>query len=165
MHPLGTPNTATTNTPNGLPAPSGVRGWLLLLCLMLTVVGPLISIALATSEYEQFAPHFVDSRGVQAAIFFSITLTACAVAFGFYAGLQLWRVQPGAVKLAKAALLFGLAADITSALIQTSAWPGASVDAQMLHDARISLIPSLIFFTLCFAYLNKSARVQATYLS
>ena len=166
MNEFSSPNNAMAQQSlPGRSGRSGVRGWLLLLCLMLTIVGPIISIALAASEYQQFALHFAGSRGMQAAIFFSITFTACAVVFGIYAGWRLWAVRPGAVKMAKAALLFGLSADIATTLIQIAAWPGSTVDVQLLHDARISLIPSLMFFTLGFGYLNKSARVQATYLS
>ena len=47
----------TTGAFDGTPH-EGVRGWLLLLCPMLTVVGPLVSAWLAADEYLQRAPHF-----------------------------------------------------------------------------------------------------------
>ncbi len=141
----------------------GVRGWLLVLCLMLTVVGPLISAWLVANEYMTFAPYFVSSRGLQVAIFVSMAITACSVAFGIYAGLRLWSIRPGAVAIAKYALLCGLAADFVTTTMQIAFGPTLIADGQLLHEVTVHLIPSLIFFTLCLGYLNKSARVHATY--
>ena len=143
----------------------GVGGWLLVLCLMLIGVGPLISAWFMAHEYAEFAPYFAGSRGLQAAIFASIAITICSVVFGVYAGLRLWSIRSGAVNTAKQALLFGLAADIVTTFVQIAAQPSATADGRLLHEVTMSLIPSLIFFTVSFAYLNRSTRVHATYES
>ena len=153
---------ALASTPTGK---RGVRGWLLLLCLMLTVFGPLISAWLMSVEYEQFAPHFAGSPGTEIAIFLSIALTTGAVLFGIYAGIGLWTIRPRAVDTAKNALLLGLAVDIVSTALQIAVCPTPSAEGQFFNDVALTVIPSLIFFTLCFAYLNKSLRVEATYPS
>lgn len=139
----------------------GVRGWLLVLCLMLTIVGPAISAWLMLDEYANSAAHFHESLGTRILVLGSLVLTACAVAFGAYAGMRLWLIRPNAVGTAKHALLFGLATDVVTTTIEaaTAQVPGD----QLLFQVEVSLIPSLIFFTLCFAYLNKSKRVCATY--
>ena len=98
-------------SPAGKHGQTGVRGWLLVLCLMFTVIGPALSAWLMVNEYAMFAPRFVGSPGLQGAVFVSLVITACAVAFGIYAGLRLWRIRPKAVTTAKQALLAGLAAD------------------------------------------------------
>lgn len=171
MNDFITPNSSETTQsipPSELPGTSrykGVRGWLLLLCLMLTIVGPLISAWLVTIEYTQFAPYFVSSRGLQVWIFVSIGMTACSVVFGFYAGLRLWSIQLNAVNTAKQALMFGLAVDIVTTIIQIAAGPESTGAGPLIHAVRISLIPSLIFFTVCIAYLNMSTRVHTTYQS
>ncbi len=144
---------------------TGVRGWLLVLCLMLTVVGPLISAWLVVIEYMQFAPLFASSWGLQAAIFFTSAITACSIIFGIYAGVRLWSVQPGAVNTAKNALLFGLTVDILTTTIQLAVWPESTAEGRLFNEVTISVIPSLVFFTVCLAYLNKSTRVEATYQS
>jgi len=143
---------------------AGVRGWLLVLCLMLTIVGPLISVWLMTHTYQAFAPYLVGSIGLRVAVFVSLTLSACSVAFGVYAGLRLWLIKPDAVATARYALLAGLAADIVTAVIAVAAAP-MHADGSLLRQVEIELVPGLLFFTLCLAYLNKSSRVQATYLS
>lgn len=140
-----------------------VRGWLLLICLMLTLIGPAISIGLMVSDYRDAAPYFAESRGLQAATFFCIAIAAGAVAFGIYAGLRLWRVKPRAVEIAKASLLVGLAADIVATTIQAAMSPASADETQLVYEVLLRLVPSLIFFSACFAYLNKSARVEALY--
>lgn len=139
----------------------GVRGWLLVLCLMLTVVGPAISTWLMANEYTNAAPLFSESLSVHVLVVGSLVFMACSVAFGAYAGLRLWLIRPNAVNTAKHALLFGLAADVITTTIEAAT---ALVPSdRLLFQVEVSLVPSLIFFTLCFAYLNKSKRVYATY--
>jgi Protein of unknown function (DUF2569) len=154
--------------PGSLPGTTprtGVGGWLLVLCLMFTVVGPLISAWLLADEYAAFEPYFAGSAGLQAAIFVSLAITACSVAFGIYAGLRLWLIRPNAVTTTKHALLVGLAADAVTTAIGLVAGPTPDAQGQLLRQLTIDLVPSFIFFTLCFAYLNRSRRVYATYLS
>lgn len=141
----------------------GVRGWLLALYLMLTVVGPLITTWLMAYEYLALAPHFEAFGGLQAAMFFSIAIKACVVVFSVYAGVRLWSIRPGAVDTAKYALLFDLVADAVVTTLQIAFGPTPIGDGQLINEVTMRLIPSLIFFTICLAYLNKSTRVYVTY--
>jgi Protein of unknown function (DUF2569) len=152
-----------TGSPPGRNTFQGIRGWLLVLCLMLTVIGPLTAVWLMAEEYAANEPLFASSPGLQAAVFASLAITACAVAFGAYAGLRLWLIRPDAVATAKQALLAGLAADIVATLIELLAQPTLRADDGLFQPFTIGLVPSLVFFTLCFAYLNRSNRVHATY--
>ena len=141
----------------------GVRGWLLVLCLMLTVVGPLISSWVMADKYESLAPFFAGSRSLEAAILVSIAIEACSVAFGIYAGIRLWSIRPGAVNTGKQALLLGLAANVITTALLIAAGPASAAEGRLLHQLTMNIIPDLIFFTVCFAYLNKSTRVHLTY--
>jgi len=163
MHDLTTPNASTSITSIQL-QPIGVRGWLLVLCLMLTAIGPAISAWLKAHEYAAFSPYFPDSVGLQATILSSLALTTFAVVFGTYAGILLWFVRPGAVKVAKSALLLGLAVDIVTTAIYAAVGQVPVAHGGLVRSVMVHMIPSLIFFTVCFAYLNKSDRVNATYL-
>ena len=153
---------STHPTRSGLNTP-GVHGWLLLLCLMLTVIGPLITLGLMVYDAPQWAAYIGNSPAMQAQILLSRVLTAAAVAVGIYAGLRLWSIKPGAVALTKKALLLGLAVDIVNSVIEVAAGPQAPVNSVLINRSLLNMLPDLIFFTLGFAYLNKSARVQATY--
>ena len=137
------------------PGPRGVGGWLLLLCVMLTIVGPLIVLGLLLL-YCQGRP---ASLGLAAVVL----LQAGSTAYGMYAGLGLWALRPGALQRAKKALLYGLAANVVTAVVQLAAGPAAGSASGLLNSVMLQLLPDLVFFTACFAYLNKSARVQATY--
>ncbi len=161
-------NESTLRSSTGLQAslPSGaqykgVRGWLLMLCLMFTVVGPILSVCLMAYVYANATPLAAKPFGVQVSVLASLLLSACAVAFGVYAGIRLWLVRPNAVDTAKHALLFGLAVDVVTTAIEVATAPVPG--ERLLLQVEISLIPSLVFFTLCFAYLNRSRRVDATY--
>ena len=143
----------------------GVHGWLLVLCLMLTAGGPVISVWLLANGYTRFAPSFTETGGLLAALLISLLLTACSIGFGIYAGLRLWLIRPKAVSTAKYALLFGLATDIVTTAIEVAAGQAPNAGDRLLYQVEVNLIPSLIFFTLCFAYLNRSKRVYATYES
>ncbi len=141
----------------------GVRGWLLVLCLMLTVVGPAISVWIVGREFDALAARFATSRGAQWATIVSIALTTCSVLFGIYAGVRLWTIKPQAVRVAKAALLFGLAVDVCTTTISTVLGTVSPADNELLDVVLLNLAPSLVFFTVCLAYLNRSRRVEATY--
>ena len=146
------------------PIQPGVGGWLLALCWMLTIIGPLLSVGLLSEEYAPLAKYLSSPGEVQAVIALSIALTLLAVLYGMWAGFRLWTIRPGAVATAKRALLVGLAVDlITIALQLTALAPEAAGDGSLLQGVMQGSALSLVFFTACYAYLNKSARVQATY--
>ena len=130
---------------------------------MLTVGGPVISAWLMVKGHTGFKPFFTENGGLQAAMLISLLITACSVAVGIYAGLCLWLIRPKAVSTAKQALLFGLAADIISTALDAAVRQAPIGIDRLLYQVEFNLIPSLIFFTLCFAYLNRSKRVNATY--
>jgi Protein of unknown function (DUF2569) len=164
MSKFATPNYLTAQSRTSLGSDlefRGVRGWLLALCLMLIVIGPAIAVWLMVFEYTNAQLHFSESMGMQAATLFTLLLSACSVVFGAYAGLRLWLVAPNAVSTAKYALLFGLAVDIVTTALEAAAARVPS--GQLLFQVEIGLIPTLIFFTICYTYLTQSKRVYATY--
>jgi ABC-type spermidine/putrescine transport system permease subunit II len=149
--------------PAGATPPVGVKGWLLALCLLLTVVAPLACLDLMTSLYQAVSPRLAHAPGLYAAVVVSLAATACSAAFGVYAGWGLWVRRPGAVATAKLMLLFGLGVDLLTTSIElgldTEALPGSrALDALIWHMA-----PSLLVFSACYGYLNRSERVRLTY--
>ena len=141
----------------------GVHGWLLVLCLMMTVVGPLLSVCLVSGDVDALASILAGSRAARWAMILSIASTTCAVVFGIHAGIRLWTIRPHAVRTARAALLLGLAVDVLTTTISTGLAPVSSHDGSLFYDVLMNLAPCLLFFTLCLAYLNRSERVEATY--
>lgn len=156
------------NTASGRPGPQGVAGWLLLLCLMLTVVGPLITAGLLVQHHLGWPPSLAGLRSQPLPALLlalaSVLVEAGSIVYGLYAGLRLWLLRPAAVNTAKAALLWGLVASVATLTLQWLAGPTVGAAGGLLHTINLGLLPDLVFFTASFAYLNKSARVQATYL-
>src|SRR5213596_3712794 len=87
------------------PSPAGVGGWLLLLCRLLVVFHPL-SLAVTASNALSALP----ARGTAVASILILRLVV--VGFGMAAGRALQTLQPGAVTLAKAALVASAATDL-----------------------------------------------------
>ena len=127
-----------------------VRGWLLLLCVLLLVWQP-ISLSLTTAGRLED----LSLRGPGLAI---VLVTRCfAAALGIAAGLSLIQRRPGAVTIARASLIVSAAVDV---FVYATPWypnnrpPG---------DATLILMGSLAYDALWLAYLARSKRVRAVF--
>jgi hypothetical protein len=126
------------------------RGWLLLLSRLLVVFHPL-SLAVTASN----ALGSLSARGVAVAMILSLRLVV--VGFGMAAGRALQGLQPGAVTLAKAALLASAATDVfvyTTPYFPNNRPPG---------DTIYYVIASLAYHGAWLLYLFRSDRVRNTY--
>jgi hypothetical protein len=133
-------------------APAGVRGWLLLFCVVLTFLNP-ASIAYQMVVALRLGLDVVGTvyvLGYSAIALFSLT-----------AGLFLWQVRPNAVTTAKIFLL-------TQAAFAVALWMKVLLGAAKTPDSAAAsalgiLFRPLLFAVIWYAYLTKSKRVQATY--
>ncbi len=128
----------------------GVGGWLLLLCRLLVVFHPL-SLAVTASG----ALGALSVRGTAVASILILRLVV--VGFGMAAGRALQHVQPGAVTLAKAALLASAATDVfvyTTPYFPNNRAPG---------DTPLYVAATLAYHGAWLLYLARSERVRATY--
>jgi hypothetical protein len=157
---LKTTGIQATDIEPAIPPP--VTGWLLLLCLLLTLVYP------ATSVYRilKALPSFFDGHSPR----FIFLLSAYCVVFlglavlGFIAGLKLWLVTPDAVRYARRWLwtyLFANFAYFGLWLVSAKHLSSLSV-AEMGWYHVVGPIPS---FALWYFYLENSKRVRATFPS
>jgi len=127
-----------------------VRGWLLLLCVLLLVWQP-VSLSMTTAgRLEDLSLRGPGFAVVLVARFF-------AAALGIAAGLSLLQRKPGAVTIARASLIVSAAVDV---FVYATPWypnnrpPG---------DATLILAGSLAYYTVWLAYLARSKRVDAIY--
>jgi hypothetical protein len=128
----------------------GVSGWLLLLCRLLVVFHPL---ALAVTASNALGT--LGARGTATALM--LILRLIVVGFGMAAGRALQQAQPGAVTLARAALLASAATDVfvyTTPFLPNNRPPG---------DTTYYVIASLAYHGAWLAYLARSKRVRATW--
>jgi hypothetical protein len=129
---------------------TGIRGWLLLLCVLLLVWQP-FSLALTTAETMEG----LSLRGPGLAIILIVRLLAAGL--GIAAGLSLFQRQTGAVTIAKASLVFSAAVD--TLVYATPYYPSNRPPG----DAMLVLIASLAYYAIWFAYLARSKRVRSTF--
>ena len=130
--------------------PRGVSGWLLVLCRLLVVFQPL-SLAVTASGALSALP----VRGT--AVVLILLLRLVVVGFGMAAGRALQTLQPGALTLARMALVASAATDLfvyTTPYFPNNRLPG---------DTVYYVAASLAYHGAWLAYLTRSARVRATY--
>jgi len=131
-------------------APRRVGGWLLVLCRLLIVLHPL-SLAVTASNVM----NALFLRGAPVAIVLLLRLSV--VALGVAAGRMLQNVRPGAVDVARVALLASAALDVfvyTTPYFPSNRMPG---------DTTFYVIASLAYHGAWIAYLARSKRVRATF--
>lgn len=127
-----------------------IRGWLLLLCLLLTVWEPVSLALVAASRVAALA-----TGHAAAAVLLIVRVFVTAV--GVAAGIALWRRHAHAVTLARAAIVLSAlegVARISSRYGASTAPPGT----------RLPLALVVVAYTAAWlVYLQKSKRVKATY--
>lgn len=142
-----------TITMVGNHALNGVRGWLLLLCVSLTVVGPLTGAASLTGLLAA-----ADGRPTPpSTLQYVVMLPAIgALAFSAVAGVMLWRRRSRAVPFARVALILQPAVLILSVVVFRAAGLPVSMRWAALAQGALSSL-------LWLAYLHTSVRVSVTY--
>jgi len=128
-----------------------IGGWLLLLSRLLVVFHPL-SLAVTASN----ALGALAVRGTAVALILILRLVV--VGFGMAAGRALQNVQPGAVTLARAALVASAATDLF--VYATPYFPNNRTPGDTIYYAAASLA----YHGAWLLYLFRSTRVRNTFL-
>jgi hypothetical protein len=127
-----------------------VRGWLLVLCILLTIWNPASLAVVAAS-------HVGNPSATTTPAIMLLGIRVIVTNIGVAAGLALWHKRAGAVKLAKASLMLS-AVEIVG---RSSTWAGLS---EAPPGTRLPLALALIFYNAgWYMYLGSSRRVRATY--
>jgi len=147
----------------------GVGGWLLLLCLRLTIFGPiflLITLFGAISTSNEYSIAFAQAPGFTVVIIVIVcSIYIVPMLFGIYAGIALWTIRKHAVRLTKIATLIFLGLNLLDIL---AALGMAALGRQVanLSGAYVALnLPILGGNIVWYAYLNRSERVKNTYVN
>lgn len=128
---------------------AAMTGWVLLLCLLLTIWEPLNLALLASAVL----PQILDRPAALAILGLRIGVTGLGVA----AGLSLWMLKPHGVTMAKAALVLSA---ITSVLVfYTRDFP-----SNRMPGARLPATLALVAYSAAwYGYLQFSKRVRDAY--
>ena len=130
--------------------PSGVGGWLLLLCALLLVWQPVVLGVVATN-----AGHSLASRG--AAFVVLLAARVLATSAGIAAGIALMGRAGTALPLTKIALTLVTAVDVF--VYSTPYFPNNRVPG----EAPLFVAATLANYVVWMVYLARSRRVRATF--
>jgi hypothetical protein len=138
----------------------GIRGWLLLLCVNLTVLLPFLMLIVVLGSFADVSDG--ATAGFMAG--FHLLLTLPLTGFGVYAGLQLWRVRPGAVRKARGFFMtsFILAAGIAVLAGVMMAVNSGRPEAAVQEIGR-GLVSPACGTVIWLVYLDRSKRVKANF--
>jgi len=137
----------------------GVRGWLALFILGLTIAEPARMIIRIDNLFQKSG--LTRGTALEAAI------TLLLICFGIYAGVRLWKIKPKAVRLAKwylVALVIYSVLVLLANLGAISPPTKGQIDTQEIGKEIGTAIGWMVFAIVWYSYLGNSKRVAATYL-
>jgi len=142
-----------------------VKGWLLYLCIGLTILSPLFTVAniargfSAASRLADRLPGFMTAMAIDS------VLAVLIMALGIFAGASLWAVKPHAVRLAKLYLILVPVCTVLEVVVSLAILPSrATATFTFIEKSTISVLGSLFYAWLWSSYLKESKRVKATYV-
>ncbi len=142
----------------------GVRGWLLFLCIYLTIIAPFFTVLVLAVSYEDAITVAEKFPAFGLLCVMDTIATALLVGFSIFAGYRLWAVRPNAVGIARIFLIIALAYSVVSfVLIFTAAGlPTFLIKAILPAMIRDMVLHSSIVVA-WIVYLCISRRVAITY--
>ena len=141
----------------------GVGGWLLFFCLSLTLFNPGATVYNLWQAIPQNQPFFNAYPGL-----FLLTVVDSVVSLGIaglsvYAGIVMWRVRPGAVKVARTFLIVGAVYTVLAPFAPLLAGLPQRANDIIVSSAFTAVGRGVIYYAIWLSYLTSSKRVRATY--
>lgn len=138
-----------------------VGGWLLFLCISLTILNPLTLLGFGAYNFITIAPAFGRFPLLAIVTILDALLTVCLAALSAWAGISLWRRRSGSVKLATIFLFVGAVFTILTPLLPLAAGLGSEFNTVVLESALQSW-RGILYYVVWLNYLRQSKRVKAT---
>jgi hypothetical protein len=141
----------------------GIRGWLVVLCLYLTVIVPLLALLGLLGAWQAAA----RSPNLQNALVYEAVLELALAGFALYAGVMLFQQRPNAAAIAKIYFItmltlgvLGLGIVLLGAVLQFS---DQALANQLRGPAVVAGLRQIVLSVAWLLYLERSRRVRATY--
>jgi hypothetical protein len=141
----------------------GVKGWLLLLCLLLTIFDPFVIIATLFVVSDGMAARHDVGRDMFRLVLVTGVLKIALAVFSLYAGVSLWRILPRAVALARAYLVAVALSSVALLFLPALFGRAVTLSKALSQEDIFNVMLTVIYAFLWLAYLARSKRVQATY--
>jgi hypothetical protein len=141
----------------------GVRGWLLLLCLLLTVIDPVVVLANLFAQTEG-AREIYNKQPEMFKVFVVTGVLGIALAvFSMYSGLSLWKIAPNAVRTARYYLVAEAAFSFVPFFLPAVFGVPLSSPEGIQNLYIFNALATTAYASAWYAYLSRSRRVRATY--
>ncbi len=140
-----------------------VRGWLLFLCVSLTILSPsltLINLLNGYSAANQLSDKFPLLMTITHA---DSILSTILMTFSIYSGIALWRIKPGAARLTKIYLLIFLGYALIEPFLYAFAELPPQSNQVIIEEGIKGFFRGVVYVTIWFLYLSKSRRVKHTF--
>ncbi len=160
---MQSPTTSAASSPPDVRY-KGVRGWLLFLCVNLTILGPIgnaMIISASFAEATVVSKRYPSYLPIE--IIGDVLVLAVNIVYSIYVGIRLWRVRPNAVDSAKNFLILAGVVAIVNMLLLLLAGFSEEVLSAVMALSLPELGPNLAIIGLWYRYLNRSKRVRATF--
>lgn len=137
--------------------------WLSLLCFILIVVNPFITLGNLSIAYDQSYQYFEQLPSLRNLFYVDLILSVLLMIYGFKAGVSLWRIEPSADEMTKKYLMKVFAYSIIIVFLPFILGLPSKVTDALFPKIASSSFKSLLFATIWYFYLNLSKRVKAIY--
>jgi hypothetical protein len=140
-----------------------VGGWLLLLCVLLTILGPLATAYSLVAGYAQLQGLFEETPGLSTFYNMNFVLNIGLGLFSLWAGFSLWTKMAGAVERAKKYLLARVAYTVILYFLPAMSGLPEEMSTGIQNEILAASTFSFIYIAIWYLYLTKSKRVRETY--
>ncbi len=146
----------------------GVEGWLFFFCMLL-ILAPFMELPYIILYYIDTYSNIQRYPFFETALNIDIVISILISFYGIYAGINLWRIHPNAIKSANLFLnlyfAYTVVAFITiAAILQTSNLPFNQVTQTAFGYLLQDTIRSITFLLIWKSYLKNSERIKNTYV-
>jgi hypothetical protein len=141
----------------------GVKGWLLLLCVSMTILTPLTGLTTLMAVSDALKPHFDKDPALFKLLLISGICNICLLVYSMYAGVSLWRVGPNAVLSAKRYLVVLFHYSFLSIFLPQLVGLSEETQTEIYKTSPIFNLIVMLEACMWYLYLRKSKRVKATY--
>ncbi|HOV32188.1 MAG TPA: hypothetical protein PLX23_02340 [Candidatus Hydrogenedens sp.] len=142
----------------------GVNGLFLLLCLAFIFFAPFVGIYNLINDYQNASPDFGYIPGLWLFMVLESILRAIVILFGIFAGAAILSLWKNAILLTKAYLITFLCTLVLgiTLLFSIVKFPPDYYEF-VLSKVAYETIASLVYFIVCYLYINFSRRVHITF--
>lgn len=141
----------------------GVKGWLLFLCLNLTILDPSAVLANLFVVTEAAKPAFDQHPEVLRLMLVNGVLRLALMVASLYAGISLWRGLAGAPAIAQKYFLAVFAYSAVAPFLPVMAGARDYASDNIIAMNCLNSLVTMVYVVTWYIYLKRSRRVKATY--